>query len=451
MEKLQHSFEEKQQEVVHVTQQVETKTEYVLELERKLQDAEGTRRALHNAIQELKGNIRVFARVRPAPEDAELAIEFLAKGDDGRNKLALSVGEKEPLPFAFDKIFDPSAGQEAMFAEVDGLVQSALDGFKVCIFAYGQTGSGKTYTMQGTREPQGWGLIPRSLRKLLESAEAMRAQGWEWDLSASFLEIYNEQIRDLLREAEGSRTPGKVVKAPDHKIQHDKAWGSTVTNMTSEPVTSMEQVAALMTRAAKMRAVGSTDMNATSSRSHSVFALYLSGTNSKLNAQLHGALHLVDLAGSERLDRSGATGEAAKETMAINKSLSTLSRVFVSKATGAAHVPFKDSKLTHLMEPCLSGQGKTLMVVNVGPEADNAQETLCSLRFASQVNQCDVGGKPVKSAKPMDGAGGAPAKAAAGGAPAKRPASGAPASRPATAGAKQPARPGTAPPSKRAK
>ena len=107
--------------------------------------------------------------------------------------------------------------------------------------------------------------------------------------------------------------------------------------------------------------------------------------------------------------------------------------------------------MTHLMEPCLSGQGKTLMVVNVGPEADNAQETLCSLRFASQVNQCDVGGKPVKSAKPMDGAGGAPAKAAAGGAPAKRPASGAPASRPATAGAKQPARPGTAPPSKRAK
>ena len=177
MEKLQHSFEEKQQEVVHVTQQVETKTEYVLELERKLQDAEGTRRALHNAIQELKGNIRVFARVRPAPEDADLAIEFLAKGDDGRNKLALSVGEKEPLPFAFDKIFDPSAGQEAMFAEVDGLVQSALDGFKVCIFAYGQTGSGKTYTMQGTREPQGWGLIPRSLRKLLESAESMRAQG----------------------------------------------------------------------------------------------------------------------------------------------------------------------------------------------------------------------------------------------------------------------------------
>ena len=385
MEKLQHSFEEKQQEVVHVTQQVETKTEYVLELERKLQDAEGTRRALHNAIQELKGNIRVFARVRPAPEDADLAIEFLAKGDDGRNKLALSVGEKEPLPFAFDKIFDPSAGQEAMFAEVDGLVQSALDGFKVCIFAYGQTGSGKTYTMQGTREPQGWGLIPRSLRKLLESAEAMRAQGWEWDLSASFLEIYNEQIRDLLREAEGSRTPGKVVKAPDHKIQHDKAWGSTVTNMPSEPVTSMEQVAALMTRAAKMRAVGSTDMNATSSRSHSVFALYLSGTNSKLNAQLHGALHLVDLAGSERLDRSGATGEAAKETMAINKSLSTLSRVFVSKATGAAHVPFKDSKLTHLMEPCLSGQGKTLMVVNVGPEADNAQETLCSLRFGEKL------------------------------------------------------------------
>ena len=152
----------------------------------------------------------------------------------------------------------------------------------------------------------------------------------------------------------------------------------------------MDEINKLMARAAKARAVGCTDMNAQSSRSHSVFALYLRGTNAKLGTELHGALHLVDLAGSERLDKSGAVGAALKETQAINKSLSALGLVFTAKANKAKHVPFRDSKLTHLMEPCLSGHGKTLMVVNVAPEADNAHESLCSLRFAKQVNQCDT-------------------------------------------------------------
>merc|ERR1712151_1428673 len=157
----------------------------------------------------------------------------------------------------------------------------------------------------------------------------------------------------------------------------------------------------LMTKAARLRAVGSTDMNATSSRSHSIFALYLTGSNTELNTELHGALHLVDLAGSERLDRSGAVGDRLKETQNINRSLSSLADVFAAKAEGRSHVPFRNSKLTHLMEPCLSGHGKTLMAVNVGPEAGNSHETLCSLRFASQVSQCTTGGKPKRSAKAL--------------------------------------------------
>merc|ERR1719160_1907953 len=172
-----------------------------------------------------------------------------------------------------------------------------------------------------------------------------------------------------------------------------------VTNMTSIEVNSIEQIKALMTKAAKHRAVGSTDMNAVSSRSHSVFALYLKGTNSGLGSELHGALHLVDLAGSERLDKSHAVGDRLKETQNINRSLSSLADVFLAKAENRSHVPFRNSKLTHLMEPCLSGQGKTMMLVNVGPEQSNAHETLCSLRFASQVSQCDTGGKPKRTCK----------------------------------------------------
>lgn len=156
-----------------------------------------------------------------------------------------------------------------------------------------------------------------------------------------------------------------------------------------------------MAKASKLRAVGCTDMNSTSSRSHSIFALYLSGSNPELNSELRGALHLVDLAGSERLDRSGAVGDRLKETQNINRSLSSLADVFTAKGENRQHIPFRNSKLTHLMEPCLSGHGKTLMAVNIAPEAPNSHESLCSLRFASQVNQCTTGGKARRCAKTL--------------------------------------------------
>jgi hypothetical protein len=237
--------------------------------------------------------------------------------------------------------------------------------------------------MQGGEESTSWGLIPRALSKILSVSEAMRAAGWSWTLQASFLEIYNESIRDLLHDH-------KKEAAPSYAIKHEEAWGTVVANMGRIEVSTMAQIQALMVKAAKQRSVGHTDMNSQSSRSHSVFALYLKGTNAELNTELHGALHLVDLAGSERLDKSGAEGQRLTETKAINKSLSSLADVFSAKAAKAGHVPFRNSKLTHLMEPCLSGSGKTLMVVNVAPEVTNAHESLCSLRFARQVNQCET-------------------------------------------------------------
>jgi len=219
----------------------------------------------------------------------------------------------------------------------------------------------------------------------------MGAQGWAWSLEASFLEVYNECLRDLLRDAaDGQSTPLAV--------QHSDSWGTVVANASRVPVDSMDQISRLMAKAAKQRAVGATDMNSESSRSHSIFALYLRGTNERLGQQLHGALHLVDLAGSERLDKSGAEGDRLRETKNINRSLSCLADVFAAKAEGRSHVPFRNSKLTYLMEPCLSGQGKTLMLVNVGPEVGNAPETLCSLRFAQRVSQCTTGGKPKRNA-----------------------------------------------------
>jgi kinesin family protein C1 len=309
-------------------------------------------------------------------------------------KVSLSHGG-ENYSFSFDKAFQPTAGQADLFEEFSSLVQSSLDGYKVCVFAYGQTGSGKTFTMQGGKEPSSWGLIPRSLMQIFDASEMMKTKGWQWTLKASFMEVYNEVIRDLLREEGTTATP------QCHTIKHDDDWGMMVTNMTCIQVNSIDQINRLMDKAARLRAVGCTDMNSVSSRSHSIFALYLLGSNQELNTELHGALHLVDLAGSERLDKSGAVGDRLKETQNINRSLSSLTDVFVAKAQGHSHIPFRNSKLTHLMEPCLSGHGKTLMAVNIGPEADNSHETLCSLRFASQVSQCTTGGKARRSAKTL--------------------------------------------------
>jgi kinesin family protein C1 len=356
-------------------------------LKQQLLEEEQKRREMHNALQELKGNIRVCCRARPASEGSDSAMLI----SNAANRLAISVNG-ESYNFDFDKVFDGSAEQETVFSEVSELVQSALDGYKVCIFAYGQTGSGKTHTMQGAGEPSTWGVIPRSLRQIIQTADTMRAKGWTWSFQASFLEVYNESLRDLLHDsADGP--------APAHTIVHDNAWGSIVTNMTVVDVTSMEEIRVLMATAARQRSVGNTDMNSQSSRSHAVFALYLQGTNRELNTELCGALHLVDLAGSERLGKSGAEGCRLKETQNINRSLSSLADVFLAKAENRNHVPFRNSKLTHLLEPCLSGHGKTLMMVNVAPEQSHAHETLCSLRFANQVSQCNTGGKPKRTVK----------------------------------------------------
>ena len=268
VDRLSNQVETKSHEVTQASGSLEQQQRYIREVELKLQDAEKTRRELHNAIQELKGNIRVFCRVRPTKDDETETPPAIAC-DDG-SKLRIACGETT-TNFAFDKVFGQSTGQPTMFEEVDGLVQSALDGYKVCIFAYGQTGSGKTFTMQGTKDPENWGLIPRALRKILAVSESMRSNGWEWSLQASFLEIYNESLRDLLHD--------KEQPVPSYAIKHEEAWGAVVANASRNDVKSMEQINTLMAKAAKQRVVGCTDMNAQSSRSHSVFTMYLKGTN----------------------------------------------------------------------------------------------------------------------------------------------------------------------------
>ncbi|KAG2688117.1 hypothetical protein I3760_09G079300 [Carya illinoinensis] len=373
----------------------------LVDAEFQLSEGEKLRKKLHNTILELKGNIRVFCRVRPLLPDDGVATEAtlisyptstesLGRGID----LMQSAGQK--YPFTFDKVFTHDASQRDVFVEISQLVQSALDGYKVCIFAYGQTGSGKTYTMMGKPETlEQKGLIPRSLEQIFQTSQSLQAQGWKYKMQASMLEIYNETIRDLLstNRSNGldmSRTengiPGK-----QYTIKHDANGNTHVSDLTIVDVCSIKEISSLLQQAAQSRSVGRTQMNEQSSRSHFVFTLRISGVNESTEQQVQGVLNLIDLAGSERLSKSGSTGDRLKETQAINKSLSSLADVIFALAKREEHVPFRNSKLTYLLQPCLGGDSKTLMFVNISPDPSSVGESLCSLRFAARVNACEIG------------------------------------------------------------
>ncbi|UYV80295.1 KIFC1 [Cordylochernes scorpioides] len=272
-----------------------------------------------------------------------------------------------------------------VFEEISQLVQSVLDGYNVCIFAYGQTGSGKTFTMEGPstlhygdEESPARGMISRSVMQIFQSIEELAGKGWEYTLDASFLEIYNETIRDLLA------SPNSQAKC-DIKMVQGRKDEVYVTNLTHVTITSQDQVPELLHKAHKNRAVAATNCNEHSSRSHSVFRLKLTGSNQLTGENCEATLNLIDLAGSERLKSSNAEGDRLKETKNINKSLSNLGNVIMALAQKDAHVPYRNSKLTHLLMNSLGGNSKTLMFVNISPLEKYFGETLNSLRFATKL------------------------------------------------------------------
>lgn len=301
------------------------------------------------ALQELKGNIRVFCRVRPLLPNESGAVAYPKSGENLGRGIELTHNGQMYF-FTFDKVFEQSTSQEDVFIEISHLVQSALDGYKVCIFAYGQTGSGKTYTMMGNPELHDQkGLIPRSLEQIFQTSQALISQGWKYKMQASMLEIYNEAICDLLATNHTTIQDGGASK---YSIKHDANGNTHVSDLIIVDVLSINEVSSLLKRAAQSRSVGRTQMNEESSRSHCVFTLRFFGVNEGTDQQVQGVLNLIDLAGSERLNKSGATGDRLKETQAINKSLSCLSDVIFSIAKKEEHVPFRNSKLTYLLQRC---------------------------------------------------------------------------------------------------
>ncbi|KAL0227888.1 hypothetical protein RCL1_004031 [Eukaryota sp. TZLM3-RCL] len=363
-------------------------------LEARLREDDLKRRKLHNDVLELKGNIRVFVRVRPFLPDeitpeAESAFTYPENTDnkalciagDSRVSVDGSRTEKKPHNFEFDHVFSEHSTQNDVFKEVSQLVQSALDGFRVVIFCYGATGSGKTFTMEGTQEAPG--IIPKSVELLFQTIEERREIGLSSNISMSTVEIYNENLIDLLVPPSEQR---------DLDIKHVDGK-TTVHGLKNHDVATPQQVFEHLQHAQHSRKVAATLCNDRSSRSHLVFSLEIETTDTSSGHKSNGILNLIDLAGSERIAVSGSIDdpERRKEAISINKSLTSLGNCISALSRKDRHIPFRDSKLTWLLQQSLLGDAKVLMFANMACSSTSAFESLNTLRFAKKVNDTHIG------------------------------------------------------------
>uniref|UniRef100_A0AAZ3SP93 Kinesin family member 13Bb n=1 Tax=Oncorhynchus tshawytscha TaxID=74940 RepID=A0AAZ3SP93_ONCTS len=341
-------------------------------------------------------NVKVAVRLRPMNRrEKDLKTKCVVEMNGNQTVLCVFLNWLSFSPaqvFAYDYCFwsmdeadtDKFAGQEVVFQCLgESLLDNAFLGYNACIFAYGQTGSGKSYTMMGSSEQPG--LIPRLCSSLFDRIVQEQREGESFTVEVSFMEIYNEKVRDLL-DPKGSR---QALRVREHKV-----FGPYVDGLSHLAVACYKDIECLMSEGNKSRTVAATNMNEESSRSHAVFNIILTHTLMDLGSETSGEkvskLSLVDLAGSERAAKTGATGERMKEGGNINKSLSTLGLVISALADQGAgknktkFVPYRDSVLTWLLKDSLGGNSRTAMVATVSPAGDNYDETLSTLRYADR-------------------------------------------------------------------
>ncbi|KAK7480414.1 hypothetical protein BaRGS_00028333 [Batillaria attramentaria] len=342
--------------------------------------------------------VKVIVRCRPMnTREKDLNCKCVIKMDGAKGMCTIvnpNDTKAPPKMFTFDGAFFTDSTTEAIYNDIAyPLVEGVTEGYNGTIFAYGQTGCGKSFSMQGiTDPPTQRGIIPRAFDHIFETVSV--AEGCKFLIHAAYLEIYNEEIRDLL---------GKDAKAKLDLKEHPEK-GVYVSGLSMHPVHNVTECERVMERGWKNRAVGATLMNADSSRSHSIFTIYMEMITTDEEGEEHirvGKLNLVDLAGSERQAKTGATGDRLKEATKINLSLSALGNVISALVDGKSkHIPYRDSKLTRLLQDSLGGNTKTMMVACLSPADNNYEETLSTLRYANRAK--NIKNKPKINEDPKD-------------------------------------------------
>ncbi|KAM3390190.1 hypothetical protein ACQJBY_012024 [Aegilops geniculata] len=346
----------------------------LVELESLYKQEQVLRKRYYNTIEDMKGKIRVFCRLRPL-NDKEVSLKdknIVCSPDEFT--IAHPWKDDKSKQHIYDRVFDAYTTQEDVFEDTKYLVQSAVDGYNVCIFAYGQTGSGKTFTIYGSDNNPG--LTPRATSELFR---VIKRDGnkYSFSLKAYMVELYQDNLVDLLLPKNAMRQKLEIKK--------DSKGVVTVENVTVVNISSFEELKTIITRGSERRHTAGTNMNDESSRSHLILSIIIESTNLQTQSYARGKLSFVDLAGSERVKKSGSAGKQLKEAQSINKSLSALADVIGALSSDGQHIPYRNHKLTMLMSDSLGGNAKTLMFVNVSPAESNLEETHNSLMYASRV------------------------------------------------------------------
>jgi len=340
--------------------------------------------------------VKVVVRVRPLNQ-REKAQKYAQTVSVDADQVVLSKNDDQQdteKVFTFDSVFDPNSTQQLVYEKTAfSLVESVLSGYNGTILAYGQTGCGKTHTMSGVPDDEELkGIIPRAFEHIYANITVTEQRNFL--IRCSYIEIYNEEIHDLL----GSDVNKKL------ELKESSEKGIYVKDLSLIVVKSVAEIVQLMALGFKNRRTAETSMNKDSSRSHSIFTVYVESSelDEKKNVRIKlGKLNLVDLAGSERQKKTGTTGDRLKEANKINLSLSALGNVISALVDGkSSHIPYRDSKLTRLLQDSLGGNTKTVMIANVSPASDSYDETLGTLRYAARAKH--IKNQPKVNEDPKD-------------------------------------------------
>mmetsp|Transcript_87550 Transcript_87550/g.252475 ORF Transcript_87550/g.252475 Transcript_87550/m.252475 type:complete len:621 (+) Transcript_87550:1142-3004(+) len=358
--------------------------------EQELVEPERLRRKMHNTIEDLKGSIRVFCRIRPlshreasagelpgvqALDSMTLEVDRGAASSFARSasqSLAPSEDDVFTSQFSFDAVFSPGT-QEEIFQDCRDVIRSVFDGYNATIFAYGQTGAGKTHTLLG--RPDDPGLAPQMIAEIYSVIDRERER-FDRQVTASMLELYRNDLVDLL--------DGSVKQV---NIRTDPEGGVLLENAIEVDCRCADDLSELLQTGLKFRKTAETKMNSESSRSHLILTVQIASVDRDTAEETWGKVQLIDLAGSERLKKSQAVGERQKEAIDINRSLTALGDVIEALTQGHKAVPYRNHKLTQVLQDSLGNTAKTLMFVNCAPTRSNADETLASLRYASRIKR----------------------------------------------------------------
>jgi GTPase SAR1 family protein len=352
-------------------------------------------------MQDIKQNVQVAVRIRSLPidniKDSRNRIGVCITPEN-KNKLneyvSVAISDpdsrRETKYFAYDRVLSMNDNQEGVYQVVRPIIAKCLEGYNGCIFAYGQTSTGKTYTMEGM-DGELRGVIPRVAEQIMAHVAELNANdGIEFSIHGSYLEIYQEQLRDLLNDRN---------HAFELRIRMDPMSTSGkelyIEGLTERLLKTAHDFTKLIQLGRSRRTVAATNMNLVSSRSHAVFTLTIDQTirRNTINEEItsppskRSKIHLIDLAGSERVDSTGAIGDRMKEGAAINVSLSAIGNVINALSTKAAHIPYRDSKLTYLLSDSLGGNSLTLVLACISPLSSCYEESIGTLRFAERAKK----------------------------------------------------------------